>query len=138
MVAFVVPGKPVAEGRGRVSTAGGFARVYTPGKTRTEKDRVRRYAADAMGSTRPFEGPLRATITVGLPIPASWPKRRQQAALAREVRPTSKPDVDNFAKLALDACNGVVYADDAQVVELTVAKWYAAYPAVHVEIVEAA
>ena len=31
---------------------------------------------------------------------------------------TTKPDVDNFAKQALDICNGIVWKDDAQVVDL--------------------
>ena len=30
------------------------------------------------------------------------------------------PDVDNLAKAVLDACNGLLWADDGQVVELVV------------------
>ena len=35
---------------------------------------------------------------------------------------TFKPDADNEAKLVMDALNGLVWADDAQVVDLHVVK----------------
>ena len=35
----------------------------------------------------------------------------------------SKPDIDNLTKLVLDACNGVAYTDDAQIVALHAYKW---------------
>ena len=37
---------------------------------------------------------------------------------------TSKPDADNYAKLILDALNGVLWRDDAQVVRLFAEKVY--------------
>lgn len=37
-----------------------------------------------------------------------------------------RPDVDNFAKAVLDAMNGIVLADDRQVVELVATKAWAA------------
>jgi len=39
------------------------------------------------------------------------------------IRKTSRPDCDNIAKAALDAGNGILWADDAQVAELHVSKW---------------
>jgi Holliday junction resolvase RusA-like endonuclease len=38
--------------------------------------------------------------------------------------PPSKPDADNYAKLVLDALNGVLWRDDSQVVRLFVEKAY--------------
>jgi Holliday junction resolvase RusA-like endonuclease len=35
---------------------------------------------------------------------------------------TQKPDLDNLVKLVLDSCNGVVFGDDSQIVELLVRK----------------
>src|SRR5262249_43732765 len=58
----------------------------------------------------------RAEITVDLPVPASWSGRRRDAALRGEVRPTSRPDTDNYIKAALDAINAIVVADDSLVV----------------------
>ena len=42
--------------------------------------------------------------------------------------PTSKPDLDNFLKLFLDAMNKVVYMDDSQIVEIFATKVYSKYP----------
>jgi Holliday junction resolvase RusA-like endonuclease len=41
-----------------------------------------------------------------------------------EVFPTKKPDMDNVVKAIFDACNGVVYLDDKQVVKLSMMKRY--------------
>src|SRR5690606_194541 len=75
-----------------------------------------------------MEGPLRMTMRVDLPIPSSWSKRKQQQALIGELRPCVKPDIDNFVKAALDALNGVVFADDKQVVRVEAEKRYALQP----------
>ena len=40
------------------------------------------------------------------------------------IRPHKKPDVDNIAKVVLDALNGLVYTDDKQVTDLRVRKRY--------------
>ena len=37
---------------------------------------------------------------------------------------TTSPDIDNIAKLVMDAMNGVIYFDDRQVVQLEVTKTY--------------
>ena len=41
------------------------------------------------------------------------------------IRPVKKPDVDNIAKAVFDSLNGIAYKDDAQVVELSMSKYYA-------------
>lgn len=35
----------------------------------------------------------------------------------------TKPDLDNLVKLVLDACNGIAYVDDGQVVDVRARKW---------------
>jgi Holliday junction resolvase RusA-like endonuclease len=42
--------------------------------------------------------------------------------LGQIVAPTKKPDFDNIAKIISDACNGIVYKDDAQIVHAVIAK----------------
>jgi Holliday junction resolvase RusA-like endonuclease len=46
------------------------------------------------------------------------------------MKPTTKPDTDNIAKICLDALNGIAYHDDAQIVELQVSKLYSDEPRV--------
>ena len=55
--------------------------------------------------------------------PGAPPKKRS-AAWLNITRPTKRPDLDNYMKLALDACTGVVYGDDSQIVKLSGSKWY--------------
>ena len=71
-----------------------------------------------------FEKPLRAEIEVYIKMPQSFSKIKKQRAIAGEIRPLIKPDVDNCTKNIFDALNVVVYPDDKQIVELSVAKYY--------------
>ena len=59
-----------------------------------------------------------------------------RAALAGEIFPTSKPDVDNVIKGIFDAMNEIVWRDDKQVVDLTVKKRYAETPMARVMVRE--
>jgi len=38
--------------------------------------------------------------------------------------PVTKPDIENLAKTVLDACTGVIYDDDSQIVDLSLKKCY--------------
>lgn len=46
------------------------------------------------------------------------------ASAKRRIFPTVKPDLDKFARAALDALTGVAFEDDSQVVDLIVSKRY--------------
>jgi Holliday junction resolvase RusA-like endonuclease len=67
-------------------------------------------------------------------VPRSWPAKKRDAALTGVVRPTGRPDWDNLAKSGLDALNGIVFADDSQVVEATVKKVYSEVPLLRIEV----
>ena len=121
-VTIVIAGAPVAKGRARV-TPRGF--VYTPAKTRRYEAHGRLAAQQVMGDRSPITVPVRAEISVDLPVPASWSAKRQDAALHGEIRPTTRPDTDNYVKSALDAINAIVVVDDSLVVELVATKQYA-------------
>lgn len=120
-IAIYVGGPPVAKGRPRV-TKRGF--TYTPAKTRKYESHVRMAAQDAMNHRPPLDGALRMEVNVWLPVPTSWSKKKQSEALAGIVVPTKRPDVDNYAKAALDGCAGIVFRDDAQITRLCVEKGY--------------
>jgi Holliday junction resolvase RusA-like endonuclease len=119
-VTVVVDGTPVPKGRPRV---GKFGNVFTPPKTRAFEATVRQLAALEMRGKPPLQGPLRVELLVEVPIPASWPMTRRLSALAGEVLPTTRPDLDNFIK-AIDALNSIVFGDDAQVTDLRARKRY--------------
>lgn len=122
---------PVPKGRPRVAPSG---HVYTPAKTRHWERSARWLAAIAMRGRMPMRGPIRARVTAVMRVPTSWPAKRRQEALAGVERPTTKPDADNIAKAALDACSGIVFRGDQQVVEVTAVKIYGPDPKVVIEI----
>lgn len=124
-VTIRLAGVPVGKGRARFVRATGHA--FTPEKTRNYESALRVAAGEAMIGRTPIEGPLTVSVMAAFPVPASWSKKKQQAALANLVRPTGKPDADNLLK-ALDALNQIVFRDDAQIVEAHVGKAYSATP----------
>lgn len=62
------------------------------------------------------EAPVRLTVSFFLQRPVSVPKRR--------IAPTVKPDVDKLVRAVSDALTGIVWEDDAQIVEIVAQKSY--------------
>ncbi len=98
---FVVDGPPVPKQRARRGKGG---RHYTPARTRSYESRVRWLAVAAVAKARWTRRPG-ALYAVELLV--VFPDERRR-------------DVDNVAKAVLDACNGVVWIDDAMVTDLRV------------------
>lgn len=136
MIDFIVYGEPKGKGRPKFNTRSGLA--YTPTMTRQYEQLVRQ---SFMLAYRGFTAygihtPLKATIEAYFEIPKSASRIRKSRMIAHTERPTKKPDTDNIAKIILDALNGLVYHDDAQIVELSLAKAYGEIPCVKVKIEE--
>lgn len=70
------------------------------------------------------EGPIHLDVWANFEIPKSYSKKRRQECEIGNEMPTKKPDIDNIAKVVLDALNGVAYHDDSQVTNLKVRKRY--------------
>lgn len=133
VIKFTVPGAPVGKGRPKVSTRGGkFAKMYTPEKTANYETLVAMAAQQAMVGRALLSGPVEVQMAILLPIPASWSKKKQAAAIAGQVYPTKKPDADNVVKAIFDGINGVVWNDDVQACDIVVRKRYAETPGVQV------
>lgn len=82
----------------------------------------------------PFECPIKVMVTAFMKMP-KMSKKRTADALAGYILPAVKPDADNLAKAALDACNGIIWRDDALICSLLVKKRYAAYPCLEIKVV---
>jgi Holliday junction resolvase RusA-like endonuclease len=128
-VSIIVFGAPVPKGRPRLSTFNGHARAFTPTKTRRYEDLIRLEAGRVMAGRPQLQGPTRVRMRAYMPMPQAIAKHKLKgpSAEAGVIRPLTKPDVDNFAKV-IDALNGIVWPDDNQVVELTVEKFYSTRP----------
>jgi Holliday junction resolvase RusA-like endonuclease len=127
-----LPGIPKGKGRPRFARATG--RAYTPAATRNYEGNLAVAASAAMASRPLIEGPVDVIVEVGLPVPASWSRTKQLRAIAREIWPTGRPDVDNYLKAAMDAFNGVVFRDDSQVVQVWIVKFYSLKPSLSVTV----
>ncbi|OQS40560.1 RusA family crossover junction endodeoxyribonuclease [Chromobacterium haemolyticum] len=138
-ISFFVPGAPVGKGRPKVSSSGGkFARMYTPEKTANYESLIALAAQEAMAGNPLIAGPADVEIAMFLPVPTSWSKKKQAAALQGQVYPTKKPDADNVIKAIFDGINGVVWVDDVQACDIVVRKRYADKPGVEVTVREIA
>jgi Holliday junction resolvase RusA-like endonuclease len=123
-VTIVLAEAPQGKGRPRASLKGGFARLYTPEKTREYEDRIRTAARAAMGNRSPMDAPVEMVLRAVFPIPGSWSNKKTQRAILGEIKPTGKPDLDNICKAFSDALNGIAYTDDALICDVTLRKRY--------------
>jgi len=125
MITITVPGDPVPKGRPRVTTLGGFARTYTPKKTRDYEDRIRAAGKDAVGGDAlwPTKRPIILDIYAHFEVPRTWPNWKiEGAAVDGWIYHTTRPDIDNVVKAVMDGLNGVLWDDDAQVMSVTARK----------------
>lgn len=72
----------------------------------------------------PLNGPIVLHIRAFMEVPKSRPKKVHAAAVRGEIRPEGKPDVSNVLKNFEDVANGILFKDDAQIVEATIGKFY--------------
>jgi Holliday junction resolvase RusA-like endonuclease len=128
IIILTIPGAPIAKGRPKVSSRGRFPRVYTPAKTRRYEDLIKIAAAEVMQDCPPIEGALLLTVTAYVQMPKSLSKKARAEAMDGIRKPVTRPDADNYAKAALDGCNGVLFRDDSQVTDLIVRKRYSERP----------
>jgi crossover junction endodeoxyribonuclease RusA len=94
---------------------------------RGEVCQTARWAMNDAQLEEPFAGkhvPVSVVLEFSFPRPPSVPKRRKHMVV--------KPDIDKLERAVLDACKGVLWFDDGQVVEVTKRKRYGAVAEVHV------
>lgn len=125
----VIPGEPVAWPRAKYNSR--QRRFYVDDETQAAKRRLAVHVGvlwNQANHGEPHKGPISVEVVCVLAVPASWSKAKKVQALSGTLHPTSRPDVDNYAKLVMDALNGIAWVDDAQVVQLSVAKCYGEQP----------
>lgn len=128
MIEFTVPTAPVAKARARSTRSGHH---YTPQKTVDFESMVAWHARKAMAGKPLYEGALCVFLYYGIHIPKSLEPRIKRGEV---IYPTKRPDMDNYEKSVLDAMNGIVYADDAQIIEVIQKKRYSRNPKVIVTV----
>ena len=129
----VIYGEPQGKGRPRFTKRGNFVSTYTPKETLSYENLVKVEYIKQSGKYYD-DKELTCEIHAYFGIPKSISKKKAELMKQKEIRPTKKPDVDNIAKIILDALNGVAFKDDTQVVNLIVRKYYAERPRVEFDI----
>lgn len=135
-IELIVYGNPVAQGRPRFSRQGGFVRTYDPVKSKSYKQLIRLELQPLLSNPdfTPINQACRLFLKVFRTIPNSFSKKKWEAAINGEIRPTTKPDTDNYVKGALDALNGTVLKDDSVVCAIFAQKFYSERPRIEVFI----
>lgn len=124
---------PVAQARPRATRFGRGIRLY-------DLEQVHVYKAQLAESARfmyhgePLTGPLVVTIKFYRAIQQSETKKRHRLKAQGTIRPTKKPDLDNYIKSTLDGLNGVLWVDDNEIVELHTGKYYSDHPRIEIEV----
>jgi Holliday junction resolvase RusA-like endonuclease len=129
-IVIALAGAPMGKQRIRVARDG---HAYTPERTVTFESRLAYAAQQIMGARPLLDGEIVCDIVIVMPIPKGKPRLWQEAAVRCGIRPTKKPDFDNFAKI-VDALNLIVWVDDSHVVRGVVDKFYGARPMFAVKI----
>lgn len=129
-ISFIVYGVPTAKGRPRLGKWG----TYTPDKTVRYEELVKFSYLQSEQPRFMNNEALFMYLTIYMPIPKSTSKKLAELMREGIIRPTKKPDIDNFCKSIMDALNGVAYADDSQIVSLHVQKFYSDQPRAEVDI----
>lgn len=85
-----------------------------------------------------IEGAVNMNIIYAFRRPQSLSKKeRSEIDGGKTVPKTTKPDIDNLTKAILDALNGIVWKDDAQVAQINIQKIWSAKDQIEIEIWEA-
>lgn len=140
-IKFVIDGNPFGKQRPFVAHNHGIKRPQT-----RIYERKARGTWQRVTSAPEANGEVEVHLMAFYEIPKSWPQWKHKAAVYHLIRPIKKsalkPDVDNVAKMIMDSCNPEtyrhkkvargIYADDGQVVDLSVESWYSEKPRVEV------
>jgi Holliday junction resolvase RusA-like endonuclease len=146
-----IPGVPQGKGRLRHRVVRskanplGYASGYTPAATIAYEEQIavlarltwgRQFGDGVMLENDPplLDGPIFLHVIAYKPIPESWSRAKKAAAERGDIRPTSKPDWDNFGKVAADALNTIAFKDDAQVADAFVQKYYSDTPRMRIVV----
>lgn len=131
---FEVPGKITGKGRPRVNTI--TCTAYTPTRTKEYEDLIKQYFIMKYRGIKPLEGRISVTIKAYFGIPKNASKKQREEMLNNNISPVKKPDIDNIAKIILDALNKLAFNDDNQIIKLSIEKVYSEEEKVSVLIEE--
>ena len=142
-IELTIPGSPRPQGRPRtrIVTPHGrkpVATIYEDGKDKRAKVHIQsNVRKDA--PAQPLIGPLKVVIYYTMQRPLNEYGTGRNAGQLKTTAAQfhiKKPDVDNMAKLTIDALTGIFWHDDSQICDLRVIKDYGKNPKTVVQILQ--
>ena len=97
---------PQSKGGARAFLRGGRIGHYTPAATVSYEGMARAAAIQDLAGKPAIKEPVEFSLRAIFPVPASWSERKRQKAIAGEIEPGKKPDLDNIATAWNDALSG--------------------------------
>ena len=89
----------------------------------------------AMYRGEPWTGPIILLITFIRAVPKRCSKANRRQHLSGVAPPVTKPDSSNYLKFYEDCGTGILWVDDAQIVDHTVRKRYGEEEGVHIQVI---
>jgi crossover junction endodeoxyribonuclease RusA len=128
VIQFVVYGTPAPGGSKRAIRTGGYVRVIDANPNAAPwKQQVAGAAITAMNGQAPYRGPVELTAVFFRRRPAAHYGTGRNADVVKPGAPwapTSAPDALKLGRLVEDAMSGIVYSDDAVIVDEYLSKRY--------------
>lgn len=127
--------EPIQQARPRATRYGRSIRVYDPPKVSKYKKQLSQLAR-LQYNAEPLDGMLAVDIKFYRRVQKSLSKIERSRRLSGVHRPIVKPDLDNYIKSTLDALNGILWTDDAHIVDLHAHKYYSDDPHIEITVTE--
>lgn len=127
--------EPVEQARPRAAHIGRRIIMYDPEKVKNFKKGLHQLAKMSYKDD-PLDGQLEVDVWFYRQVQKSLSKIERARRLSGEHRPTVKPDLDNYIKSTLDALNGILWTDDARIVDLHAHKYYSDRPRIEITVRE--
>ena len=127
--------EPVEQARPRAAYIRRHVVMYDPEKVKKFKKELSQIARLHYRDDL-LDGALEVEISFYRPVQKSLSKKERARRLSGEHRPTVKPDLDNYIKSTLDALNGILWTDDARIVDLHAHKYYSDRPRIEITVRE--
>ena len=131
---FEVEGDIKGKARPRVNSYTGI--VYTPNNTKNYEDLIKQYFVIKYPRYTPMENRIHMQIISYFKLPQNSSKTVKSQMLDGTISPTKKPDIDNIAKIVLDALNKMAFKDDNQITKIELEKKYAEKEKLYIKIEE--
>ncbi len=135
---IVIPGEPIAKARPKFSSYGSFVKTYDPQSKLAKAMKGSLGISVKLDLPNDFEDyfrlPLYVSLAYHMPIAKSDSATLRNAKLWGFEKPNHKPDLDNLIKWTADIANGILWHDDAQIVQLAASQEYSDSPCTIIEV----